>query len=256
MISIKCKNRGEMVEKSKKFCKLNVIIILVLAILILSQMILKIPKIGEENYRNSNATYHILLTMQAYDENPVSVHKFLPIVSLGDKTDKFISWGATIPDDNGNYYYTWFSPAGYIVPCLFIKLFHLPINEVSLYIFNSLLAIICCILAIVIFRNIFKERLSDFCIIIFTVLLYLFQIEIMHSQGIVYWHQSLFQMTFLLQVILFLYKDNKASKIGFYILCLINPYVEWTGFISNIGFAIAILFINKLKAQHQKLCLT
>lgn len=38
---------------------------------------------GEVNYLNSDATWHTLLTMEAYEETPISVHKFLPIVSLG-----------------------------------------------------------------------------------------------------------------------------------------------------------------------------
>lgn len=232
------------VKKYDKLCKWQIITIIIIMIFIPMQMVCRANNIADDNYQNSNATYHILLTMQAYDETPVSVHKFLPIVSLGGQADKFIPWGATIPDDKGNYYYTSFSPAGYIAPYFFVKLFHLPINEISLYMFNSLLAIICCILTIIVFRIIFKGRLSVFCIAVFTTLIYLFQLETMHSQGIVYWHQSLFQMLFLLQVILFLYKDNKIAIMGFFVLCLINPYVEWTGYISNIGFAIA-MFLEK-----------
>ena len=64
---------------------------------------------GEINYLDSDATWHTLLTMQAYDETPISQHKFLPIVSLGGVDNKGISWGATIPDKEGNFYYTSFS---------------------------------------------------------------------------------------------------------------------------------------------------
>lgn len=231
-----------MSEKLGKVCKWNIILII---IFVSMQMILKAPKITYDNYENSNATYHVLLTMQAYDETPISVHKFLPIVSLGEKADKFIPWGATIPDDKGNYYYTSFSPAGYIAPYIFVKLFHLPINEMSLYIFNSLLGVICCILTIILFKTVFNRRLSVFSISVFTTLIYSFQLETMHSQGIVYWHQSLFQMLLLLQIILFLHKDKKITMIGFYILCLINPYVEWTGYVSNMGFIIAMFLKNK-----------
>ena len=86
---------------------------------------------GEINYLDSNATWHTLLTMKAYDETPISEHKFLPIVSLGGTDNKKIPWGATIPDRNGNYYYTSFSPAAYILPYVFVKVFKLPINEKS-----------------------------------------------------------------------------------------------------------------------------
>ncbi len=43
---------------------------------------------GEVNYLNSDATWHTLLTMEAYEETPISVHKFLPIVSLGGMDNK------------------------------------------------------------------------------------------------------------------------------------------------------------------------
>jgi len=60
------------------------------------------------NYLDSNATWHVLLTIGAYDETPASVHKFLPIVSLGDEMDKHIQWAEMVADEDGNYYYTLF----------------------------------------------------------------------------------------------------------------------------------------------------
>ena len=52
---------------------------------------------GEINYLNSDATWHELLTIKAYDETPISQHKFLPIVSLGRAADKNIRWGGNYP---------------------------------------------------------------------------------------------------------------------------------------------------------------
>ena len=94
---------------------------------------------GEINYYNSDATWHTLLTIEAYNETPVSDHLFLPIVSLGGQDNKHIAWGVTIPDKGGNYYYTSFPAAGYFFPWLFMKIFGLPVTERSLYIFNSFL---------------------------------------------------------------------------------------------------------------------
>ncbi len=68
---------------------------------------------GEIDYLDSDATWHTLLTIECYNETPISQHLFLPIVSMGGEDNKWISWGATIPDKEGNYYYTSFSPAGY-----------------------------------------------------------------------------------------------------------------------------------------------
>ena len=74
---------------------------------------------GGIGYHNSDATWHMPLTVTAYDETPISDHLFLPIVTLGEESGKGIPWGATIPDNKGNYYYTSFSPAGYFAAYLF-----------------------------------------------------------------------------------------------------------------------------------------
>ena len=94
---------------------------------------------GEINYYNSDATWHTLLTVEAYNETPISEHLFLPIITLGSQDDKYITWGATLPDEKGNYYYTSFSAAGYFLPWLFMRIFKLPVTEQSLYLFNSFL---------------------------------------------------------------------------------------------------------------------
>lgn len=88
---------------------------LLISFLVLLTSVIRLHS-GEINYHNSDATWHALLTVEAYNETPVSTHLFLPIVTLGDADDKGIPWGATVPDREGNYYYTSFSPAGYFLP--------------------------------------------------------------------------------------------------------------------------------------------
>ena len=91
------------------------------------------------DYINSDATWHVLLTVECYNQTPIDDHIFLPIVSLGKPSDKWISWGATVPDKKGNYYYTSFSPAGYVAPWAFFKLFNLETKESNLFIFSSVI---------------------------------------------------------------------------------------------------------------------
>lgn len=195
----------------------------------------------EVNYRNSDATWHTILTIEAYDETPLSEHKFLPLVSLGDSRDKWISWGATIPDNDGNYYYTSFSPMGYVLPYLFMKVFCLENTELSLYVFNTLLLIISCLVISKLFREIYGDKLS-LPVLAAIMGTYILSPEIMHGMGSVYWHQSLMQVFLPLQC-LFYYryiKDEDApSCIGFLIMCLIGPYTEWSGYVANAGFFIA-----------------
>lgn len=204
------------------------------------------------NYLNSNATWHVLLTVGAYDETPASVHKFLPIVSLGDEMDKHIQWAEMVADEEGNYYYTSFSPAGFALPYFFFKLFQLPVTEGSLYIFNTILCCLALVFTMKLFADIFQKHLRREVVLIVTALLFAFQTEIMHGMGMVYWHQSLTQVLLPLQFLCFFhFEDSKKWRIGYYALAIIMPYVEWTGFISNVGVALGLFFKHGIKIQKQ-----
>ncbi len=216
--------------------------ILCALILVIISIIIRIPKEGLY-YNNLDATEHTLLTMKCYDETPISVHKFLPIVSLGDSEDKNIKWGDTIPDKQGNYYYTSFSPVGFVIPYFFVKIFNLPINIYSLYALNSIICILSLVLLIIILCKLFSKYINKNCIILLTTLIYIFSIEVMHSQGVIFWVHSISQLLLLVHFLLFMNYKNKKAKIAFYLMCIIMPYVEWTGYISNVAFAI-ILFLK------------
>ena len=100
---------------AKYFARKDIIFGLILTIIIGCVLLSSVLRYrsGEIDYLNSDATWHTLLTVECYNETPVSEHLFLPIVSLGSEDDKYIPWGMTIPDERGNYYYTSFSPAGF-----------------------------------------------------------------------------------------------------------------------------------------------
>ncbi len=202
----------------------------------------------EVNYRNSDATWHTLLTIEAYNETPARDHLFLPIVSLGEDEDKYIPWGATIPDEDGNYYYTSFSPAGYVVPWLFMKLFQLSVCEESLYLFNSVLFALSAVLwGIFIFWS-FGSRKETIWLSVIGIFTYVLTPELLHGMGIVYWHQSLMQVTLLIQMMAFWRAkewNSKPAKVIFYVFALLNPYIEWTGYVANVGFALAEMRIGR-----------
>jgi hypothetical protein len=227
--------------------KKNRMILVCLLIAVLS-VIVRIPDFDNTDYHNSDATWHVLHTMRCYDQTPVSVHKFLPTVTLGGSEDKFISWGATIPDELGNYYYTSFSPAGFVAPFLFLKLFHIPISLMGLYVFNSLLYILCFALAARLFEKLLKTANRNFIWFVCAAA-YLFQPEIMHSQGIVYWPQSLYQLIFLIQINLLFGEKTRKSFIALLVLCILGAYTEWTGYLVNCGIAFILFLTNKGKEK-------
>ena len=204
-------------------------------------------------YKNSDATWHTLLTIKAYSQTPVSVHKFVPIVTLGDINNKHIAWGAAVSDKFGNYYYTSFSPAGFFVPYIFIKCLNLPVNENSLYLLNSIILLLSVIILGVFVIDVFSKSRYKYIIGICSALLYATSFEIMHGQGHVWWNHSLMQITLLTQIYAFYkFKTNKIFKILFYTLCVINPYIEWTGFVANFGFILAY-YLDKKICLKQKL---
>jgi hypothetical protein len=220
--------------------KTYIVVILCLAAVILTW---QIKYRANYNYLDSNATWHVLFTVQAYDETPVSVHKFLPIVSFGDELDKDIQWAEMVSDGEGNYYYTSFSPAGFVLPYFFFKVFHMSVTEYSLYLFNLLLCCLTVLLCMKLFCDMFREQLREEYICVLVTLLFAFQTEIMQGMGQVYWHQSLMQVLLAAQFLNFYhFKEKKIWKIAFFILCFLMPYVEWTGCIANVGFAIALFF--------------
>lgn len=208
----------------------------------------------EMNYLNSDATWHTLLTITAYNKTPISIHKFLPIVSLGNQDDKNIPWGATIPDKNGNYYYTSFTAPMYFLPYLFFKIFHLKANERDLYLFNSLLLLISVSLWFTLLLKVFAKNKNAIFISFLGTLIYIFSPEIFHGMGIVYWAQSVFQVSFLIQLLAFYsykYENSNFAKKIFYVFCFLNPYIEWTGYVANVGFAFAEL-IFVVKSEQRK----
>ena len=210
---------------------------------------------GDINYRNSDATWHTLLTIQAYEETPITVHKFLPIVTLGAPEDKGIPWGLYLGDEAGNYYYTSFSWLGYFLPWAFIKICHLPINEQSLYIFNTLLQILSVISWILLIGLFYRDNKHRNILLPMAVLPVIFAPEIMHGMGIVYWHQSLMQVTLPLQMIAYLLwrrDQSNRAKYAFYALTLINPMIEWTGYVANVGFAVLEFVLTRKNALSKR----
>lgn len=217
---------------------------IIIILLVLFVSVIK-NKNGDCNYLNSDATWHTLLTVTAYDQTSWNVHKFLPIVTLGGADDKFIKWGRTAPDDKGNSYYTSFSSATFVVPYVFFKLFNLPVSESSLYILNSILFALSAFLWYVFLIKIFGKQSAVIPLI--GSIIYICTPEILHGMGIVYWAQSVFQVVFLIQLLTFYcykFENSKKGRILFYVFCVLNPYIEWTGFVANAGFAIAEFLTN------------
>ena len=95
---------------------------------------------------NLEASYHVVLTMEALDRTPVREHLLLPTVSLGQPQDKYVAWGAAVPNGAGDQIYTSFFPAGFLLPYAALKLAGAGYTLGNLALFNALLGTISALL--------------------------------------------------------------------------------------------------------------
>ena len=233
-------------------------IIILFIILFVASTYLRFPK-GNYIYQNEDATYHQLLTLNALEDNFTINHLFLPIVNFGRDADKYIPWGGAVSDPKGNYFYTSFYSPSFVLPYFALKGLHLDLSFANLYLFNTFLFLLFCIsFAYLIYMIFGKEKMLNdlkpkikYLIFSLVMILVIFSPQIMHSMGVIYWGQSVFQVTLTLQFILFYKayiiesKKQNLSKILFLFLCLFNPLIEWTGYVANGGFFFAVLLFNK-----------
>lgn len=218
-------------------------------LLVAALAVARYPK-SEVNFRNADASWHVLLTVEAYNETPASVHLFLPILNLPGEQNKFVAWGDTPQSADGDHYYTSFSPAGFFLPWLFMKIFHLPVSIKSLYIFNTVLFAASAVVWIVLLLQVYDGQKERHWLAALGALTYIMVPEVLHGMGLVYWHQSILQVTLPAQMIAFLKLRRSGSKgaaAAFYLLALANPYIEWTGYVANVGFALAELIAGGKK---------
>lgn len=194
------------------------------------------------NVRNLDASYHVLLTVKTLSETPASVHRFLPLVSLGKPTDKYISWGATVPDARGNYYYTSFSPLGFVVPYVAFSVTGAELTLRNLlYLGLALHYVAALLLALLIWRataTLGDDRTRS-VVTLLAAASYLFAYEALYSHGIIYWHHSLFQLVWLVQLLAFERLSSGEAVRGrvavgvLLAASFLAPLTEWTGYLAN-----------------------
>lgn len=206
------------------------------------------------DFHNSDAPYHIVLTMMAYAETPSSEHFFLPIVTMGEEVDKYISWGPGVADEEGrNTYYTSFGPMAFFIPYVIFTLFGMSYSVNSLYLFNSFLYLLTFWLSYRLLVVLFSKHFSKVNLL-FLASFYAFSPEILHGMGLCYWAHSLSQVAILAQILCYHHlreakigsKSHKYYGLGFLTISLIFPYLEWTGYLANGIMALLVAFDPKI----------
>lgn len=207
---------------------------------------------------NLEASYHVLLTVDALRAQPFSETKLLPIVTLGNPLDKNIPWGATVPDTRGNYFYTSFPPLGFLAPYAVAAVVRVKPSLLYLAIFNSCLGLISSLLLYaVLVRAMRQSGYGDLTAVASAVLgsaVIIFSREALHSLGLVYWAQSLNEVFLLVQLLVFLHVWSPKTCLAktswplialFGVASLITPSIEWTGYIANAVMAATLFSIGR-----------
>lgn len=207
---------------------------------------------GRSAIKNIEASYHVLFTDLAYDRTPVTQHAFLPLNSFGGEMDKGIAWGATWPGPHGNFYYASFAAPGFVLPYLWFKLLGQEPNLYALLWLNLLIhGVSAGLMALLLWRALPDAALrTRWFATLCGGAFYLFANEALYSHGPVYWHHSLFQPVWLLQLLTFqtLLREGERPTSRtlrrLWALAFVLPLIEWAGYLANIVMA-ALLWRRK-----------
>ena len=233
---------------------------LILVLLLTVSFVLRVPDFkSEPGIQNLEATYHVIWTATALNESPSENHLYLPTVTLGVDANKQITWGNSLPTKTGEYVYTSFTPAGFIAPYSWFKVFSLTPSIQNLAYFNTFigsigaLALFYFLLSLLRFNG-HTPAISSMGALI-GCMIGIFSHEALRSTGLVYWSQSLYQPIFVLSLyFIFKWLTSSTPQIqrkfaGWVILtAFLGPMVEWTGYIFNLGF-IVLLLLNRLNTR-------
>lgn len=216
---------------------------------------------------NIEAPYHVLHTINAYMKNDISQHYFLPTVTLEKELDKFISWGATVPDTQGNYFYTSFTSTTFVLPYLYFKITGAELTIQNLVKFNYLLQLLSIIMIFLLLRKInFKasqnQTLSNVASFLASILIFVFSTQFMISFGLGYWAQSVSQILIITQLYILIsiiqdgFSNKKLILLGF--VSIIFCYTEWTGFSTTglISLYFLYLFLTRKEKENLKIFFT
>jgi hypothetical protein len=204
---------------------------------------------------NIEASYHVLLTVEAMDQTPVSVHRFLPIVTLGREQDRDVQFGSSVRGPGGIYYYTSFPPLGFVAPWAFFKVTRLSPSIEHLMLFNLGIHLAATLLlALLVYEGVREMEIDPAThgwIVVLSAATYLFTFESLYSHGIIYWHHSLFQVVWLTQLIVaarvFRAAERgdplrRADVVTLLVASALGPAVEWTGYLASASIAVLCLW--------------
>lgn len=202
--------------------------------------------------RNEDATAHVLATMAAYEQTSAKTHRFLPIFTLGARSDKYINDLPTASrlDKHGNVFYTSWPPGFFVFPYALAKALHVAPNLLFLRSLNMALQVLCCLLLACLCSDsvgVADNREARWIAGSLGFMLYAAAPEALKSHLFGYWAESLYSPILIGQIILF-----ARNRIGplFFLLALTGGLIDWTAYIANAGFFLAFVYLGAKERRY------
>ncbi|KPF80040.1 hypothetical protein IP78_07955 [Brevundimonas sp. AAP58] len=190
-------------------------------------------------------------------ESSAASHHLLPTVTLAPIPGNDISWGATQPTAGGSYIYASFPPLAFWLATPVARLGAHSLDLLPLSLLNSLFGLGAALMLAALARRLYLDNRAitvgaedqaslDWLVFLVATVTTLFLCESLQSHGNVYWPQSPAQIVFIVGA-WFGYRAlkgpaSRATTIGLMTCCAVYPMLEWSGYVFNIGIALALAF--------------
>lgn len=228
---------------------------LAVGLLLLAALLWRLPDFRDgTGAQNLEASYHVLLSLNALDESGVARHWWLPTITLGGSHDQQVSWGATIPTHSGDYVYTSFSSYGFLAPYLGLKVAGLPPSLHNLALFNAALGALTALLLFRLLYLVLRSQGASRALAAGTAvlgcLIAVFSREALLSQGLLYWVQSFYQVLLLASLLTFFHylqaPVGQRARLGWVLAGLVcfGALTEWTGYVFGGGL-VALFWLQR-----------
>ncbi len=231
---------------------------IILLIVCLAGCILRYPDFETALWSASDTNYQCLMNAKAMlsaDDEAVS---FLPLITFCEETDYGLEYSSGAFDkETGKYFYYISFPAfPFTAFALFLKITQMAVNEISMYIFCSILFCISTLVVMRLFIVIFEGRLNQRYIAFIVGTTYLCSVEIMHSMGLTYWGQNWYMIFFPVLCVQFLKlvrmdKPKISNYFVFFLFGFMLLQTEWSGYFALFAFWL-ISLIRMIRGHEKK----
>ena len=230
------KNLKIIKKKNKRFLFLTCFFIF-LVIVLLSITSSRWTK--KTDYRNI-AHLFSSITFEQWDNEGAKNYYFAPVISYSNPGDKFVDIYPRVFDSQGNNYYLSHPSGSFLLSYSILRLFHLPINNLSLQKILFIYFIISIIGMMILLSLLFQKNIS----IIIGTLVYTFHPLILYS--FTYYHfaetigLAFFIWVLVFHLLIIKFPDNKLYFLLHKILFFCYLLIDWMALI----YAIFYIFYN------------